>query len=867
LQLGRRLHALSQGEPLVLGLYLRSFERTAAPRVDALAALPPGLDGVFEHWLVELAQQRQRDPSCAMSTVERHLFNLLACAFEPLPRPVLLAVMRTLGACGGDELDAALRALARFIVGDAAGYALGHPELARWRWRRLQRDDEARPYDEAFARWMGALLADDGAAAVDAYALRAGTRHLERSGCATLGDWHRVAGDRWRAQHQRSDGWPQDYAADLTRAAEAAHAADQADLAANQACRGLPLRAAIGFARQAIDRLTQRVPARLAAQALCHGLWTSARTLQQLLAAHAQDFPRIAALGAIAPWLAVPELEPAMAALALERAGGFDWDDTLGTWELAAAAARSAAFDDATLASWAQSLPGLGAAIALLALAAASEGDARSRWLAPALAALPASARQTGPQLLFGRRDDLRAGAESPFDAWSFGTLLGFRWDLAQGQTAAAALRVAWPWLGEVERAHCVDALVDRLAQWIEVLRSSETMPSSDERWSIAHRDWQPRLGAIWDVCSIDVARNVHRQLHRHFAAESAHGSNQRTCFGVMLRFASRLSPDERRFERLGAEVRYWAFGQSSTFQPEIDELYAAAAALPEWSALGEQLPWLRAQRRGDAVRVLEVIARQLPPDALERQWLSVGDFDTDQRDRARRAILGAMAGRGEAALRQALQRRRTRPRARARAARCGCSTACADGWTHRAAAPHAPHCASQRRCAARAAAVGHRRSPGAMAAGRSRSLGAQGSRLAFVGHRLAAAAAARRRAVRCRNPVAAGDPPRHSRHRRGGRSGDPHRACRSRARRRTGLGRRDGRSGRRDPPQLAQHRARNGSQLDGAGGVRARRRGARPARRAAARGAGAATGRGPCRGLRRAVQRRGRRGAGLGGG
>ena len=280
---------------------------------------------------------------------------------------------------------------------------------------------------------------------------------------------------------------------------------------------------------------------------------------------------------------------------------------------------------------------------------------------------MPASARQTPDRscLALGVRvgrsialTDLRAGAESPFDAWSFGTLLGFRWDLAQGQTAAAALRVAWPWLGEVERAHCVDALVDRLAQWIEVLRSSETMPSSDERWSIAHRDWQPRLGAIWDVCSIDVARNVHRQLHRHFAAESAHGSNQRTCFGVMLRFASRLSPDERRFERLGAEVRYWAFGQSSTFPPEIDELYAAAAALPEWSeALGEQLPWLRAQRRGDAVRVLEVIARQLPPDALERQWLSVGDFDTDQRDRARRAILGAMAGRGEAALRQALQR------------------------------------------------------------------------------------------------------------------------------------------------------------------------------------------------------------------
>lgn len=669
LPLGQRLFELSQGEPLVLGLYLRSFERAAAPQLESLAALPPGLDGVFEHWLVELAQQRQRDPADAMGTVERHAFNLLACAFEPLPRQVLLAVMRGLGPCSGDELDAALRALARFIVGDASGYALGHPELARWRWRRLQRDGEAQAYDAAFARWLRALLDDDGATAVDSYALRAGTRHLARSGSATLGDWHRVAGDRWRAQHQRSDDWPQGYAADLARAGAAAHAADQADLAANRPCCGLPLRAAVAFARQAIDRLTQRVPASLAAQAARHGLWTSARALQQVLAAHDHDFPRIAALGAIAPQLAAPELEGAMAALALERGDGFDWDDTLGTWELAAAAARSAAFDDATLAHWAQSLPGLGAALALLSLAAASAGDARSRWLAPALKALVATARHTPDRscLALGVRvaqcfalAELQAGADTAVDAWSCGAWLGFRWDLSRGETAAAALRVAWNWLDADERERCAAALVDRLPRWIEVLQSGQAaaLRQADELWSIAHRDWQPRLGAIWDVCSVDLARSVHRQLRDHFASDFAHGSNQRTGFAVMLRFASRLSPDERRFERLTSDVWRWAFAQSSTYKPEVDELFDAAASLPEWSAaFGEQVLQWRGQRSRNAVDVLKIVARHLSPAELDQQWRQVGHFDTDWRDRARRAILAAMAGHGADAVRLALQR------------------------------------------------------------------------------------------------------------------------------------------------------------------------------------------------------------------
>ena len=358
-----------------------------------------------------------------------------------------------------------------------------------------------------------------------------------------------------------------------------------------------------------------------------------------------------------------------MAALTSEHAGGFDWDDTLGTWELAAAAARSAAFDEAALASWAQSLPGLGAAMALLSLAAASEGDARPRWLAPALTALAASTRHTQDRtcLALGVRigqcftlADLRAGAGSAVDAWHCGALLGLHWDLQNGQTAAAALRVAWHWLDADERERCAEALVEPLPRWIELLQSGQAavLRQSDELWSIVHRDWQPRLGAIWDVCSLDLARSVHRQLRHHFAREAMGHSNQRTCFAVMLRFASRLPPQQRRFERLTGEVWHWAFAQSSTFKPEVDELVDAAASLPEWSAaFGEQVLPLRGHGSSNAVDVLKIVARHLSPAALDQQWRQVGHFDTDWRDRARRAILAAMAGHGAQAVRRALQR------------------------------------------------------------------------------------------------------------------------------------------------------------------------------------------------------------------
>lgn len=674
--LGRRLHQLSRGEPLVFGLYLASFGRDTPPAVEALAELPSGLDGVFERWWTEQAKQWQRDPAAALGVVGRRLLNLLALAFEPLSRSALQAVLGRLTPCDGDELDAALAALARFLVRSAEGIALCHPELARWRVSKLS-PAEVQGCDQAYADWLRTLLAAGADTKVDAYALRHGSKHLQRSGTASLQDWYRVAGPAWRARHHGGRGWPQDYVADLARAAKAAPGFDAvaaADAASHAGGTvkphhpGLPLRIAVAFGRVAIERLIRRVPARLAAQALQLGYWDSARTLRQVLAQHRGDFPRIAALGDVAAGLAPAELEQAMAALGLEAGGGFDWDDTLGAWQLAAAAARSGAFDDATLERWAASLQGFGATVALLSLAATRTGEARSRWLAGALATLPAAASHARDSscLALGirtaeciTRDELGACTRRPVDAWRLGELLGFQWELSNGETAGAALRVAWHWLEPGERGRCAEALVGQLPHWIAALQSKDCLPSSDARWSIVHRNWQPRLGAIWDVCSVDVARSVYRQLRQHFASDTViRHTNGRTCFAVMLRFASRLPLEDRQFEEPATAVRQWVFARLSTSLPETDDLFDAAASIPEWAdAMAAALPSLRVHHRTDAAGVLSVIAPHLSRDALELQWAWLTRFDTDWRDRARQAILGAMAAHGDAAVRLALRR------------------------------------------------------------------------------------------------------------------------------------------------------------------------------------------------------------------
>lgn len=668
--LGKRLHALSGGDPLVAGLYLSSFGRGSPPAAETLADLSAGLDGVFERWWKEQAEQRQSDAAAAMRTIDRHLFDLLAGAFEPVPRQVLLAVLRRIVDCSGDEFDTALAALARFVVGDRAGYALGHPELARWRWRRLQEDGDAQRCDRAFVDWARALV-DDDRAAIDAYALHAYARHVERLRGADLGDWQRITSAAWREHHQRSSGWPAGYAADLALARSAARAADAIDLAAGRTCRGLPLLAAAAFGRVSIERLRRRVPARLAAEAVRLGLWTPARAFDHVLAAHGGDFPRIAALGVVAAALGVAEIERAMATLAVERDVGFDWDDTLGVWHLAAAAARSGGFDESALDAWARSLQGIGAAIASFSIAAAHDGAVRSRWLESAIDALPADPGHgtARTRLALGIRigecfalDELQCAASPAFGAWDLGTRLGFDWDATMQRTgsAAAALRIAWRWLGRSERARCAAALVAELPGWVGVLQTGVDAAGaapSDERWSIAHGDWGPRLGALWDVCSIDLARQVFRRLRRHFETAAATGSDQRTAFTAMLRFGSRLARGERRFGRLPAESRAMAFG-TSTYAPEVRDLYAAAASLGEWrEALSEQVHLLRRHSEFEAVEVLEAIAPQLPDDLLERHWQAVGGFGTDWRERTRRALLASIAARGEAAARLAIAR------------------------------------------------------------------------------------------------------------------------------------------------------------------------------------------------------------------
>jgi hypothetical protein len=180
------LHRLTEGDPLLLGLYLEQIsghpELEAVP--EQLRSLRPGLEGYFNGWWDEQRRLWGREAPLRESAVN-DLLGALACALGPLRREELL---RLLGPGGGLRLDETLRPVARLIVGDGQrqGIAFTHPRLGTYLQSRLS-GDERWAWTSRFLDWgrstlkaleSGSMKPEE----VPAYLLNYYGAHLEREG-------------------------------------------------------------------------------------------------------------------------------------------------------------------------------------------------------------------------------------------------------------------------------------------------------------------------------------------------------------------------------------------------------------------------------------------------------------------------------------------------------------------------------------------------------------------------------------------------------------------------------------------------------------------------------------------------------------
>ncbi len=646
---GQWLLEVTGGDPLIVGLRLRTAGRQAPDR-KAPAAMEPGLDGLFSAWWTQQEQQWGNDAATALGSNGRRIFNVLAAAYEPLSRAGLRSIHECLGSpIDGDQLDAALRLLGRFIIGSNGAYMIGHPEVARWRWRWLAEDHEERKLDEAIVAWARASLCRWGEAqepVIDPYIFRCLARHLERLGASSGADIELLVGRAWREHQMGLDGWPNDYVRDLDVVQTLCDTMDRSSRDADYPALGY--RAEIQLRKHSAWQVRDRVNARMARSLLKHQLWTSARALIHVLDVYPGDFPRLAAIGMIADALAPPELETAMAALTVQQGYEFGSDASLGAWKLAAAAGRCAELSHDRAALWAANLPGLGAPSALLGLAEQSSGQRRKvlldrgfRALAPCEAGarvLMALGVQIGAAFPF---KEVAAAVQPAPGCMNVADRLGFA--ITDRQCGAAALRIAWRWLGRAERVAAMEHLV----------ATAKDLLSASDRVN----DWGLAIGAVWDVCTVADARRLFRLLRAGVAADRHHHFRERPLFEAMLRFGSRLRLTERRMTDLANETHRAAFA-GGEFAPHTRGMFAAAAALPEWRApLSELVHGLRYTEEHQAIEVLAVIADELPANLLDDHWDAIGHFSTDWRERAMCAVLAAQAGLGKDAARQALDR------------------------------------------------------------------------------------------------------------------------------------------------------------------------------------------------------------------
>ena len=303
---------LTAGDALTLSLYLRDLQRSSDSQrwlvETADSDAPPGLAGYLQRWWAD--QETLWDGP--LGSRARHvsiLFGLLSCAFGPISRRALLQLSRHMIETTGDDLDAALSDLRRWIVvvDDAGNYSVSHPRIAESRRAELERSLDLQGYQTAYTAWgadvvgrlMSAALAPS---EVDTYLLRHLGQHLQVSSSPAR-DYTFLASELWYAALQHSEGdVGRGYLQDLANAREAIARDIERDIERNDAAALMnEFLACVEAAARARQGITA-IPLEVVPQLVRHRVWTDAQALEyceRML----PGYERTQVLAVLGPWL------------------------------------------------------------------------------------------------------------------------------------------------------------------------------------------------------------------------------------------------------------------------------------------------------------------------------------------------------------------------------------------------------------------------------------------------------------------------------------------------------------------------------------------------------------------------------------
>jgi hypothetical protein len=196
----RKLYRLTEGEPLLLGLYVedlwRQREDPCGLRTVDLDRIKPGLRGYFEDCLGRQRGVWEQERRGESETQKLYAYlSVLACAHGPLTGGELGQLAeRAFGAIPGFRIEDTLYPIRRFVIntrdtsqGEEVGYVLTHPKLGEFLREEYFINTRIQRTRQAFAAWGRDILRelDNGALEprnTPSYLLKYLGQHFEDAG-------------------------------------------------------------------------------------------------------------------------------------------------------------------------------------------------------------------------------------------------------------------------------------------------------------------------------------------------------------------------------------------------------------------------------------------------------------------------------------------------------------------------------------------------------------------------------------------------------------------------------------------------------------------------------------------------------------
>lgn len=199
-ELTNELYRITEGDPLLINLYISYLSENPGLDATDLMELEPGIKGLIKRWFED--QKILWGPTNHLKEKGvQKLLNHLAIAKGPLTKSDLQALDIEYSSFDlGNDLDS----LKRFIIGDGyqTGYSFSHPRIGYY-FRDNLADREKAEISKKYLQWgLDELKKADASGEVSAYLLNQFRNHLKESG-AEMPVVEKLINQRWLIAHNR----------------------------------------------------------------------------------------------------------------------------------------------------------------------------------------------------------------------------------------------------------------------------------------------------------------------------------------------------------------------------------------------------------------------------------------------------------------------------------------------------------------------------------------------------------------------------------------------------------------------------------------------------------------------------------------